>query len=162
MNKDLLMKKEELIRILSSLRHFGGNYRLGDFALAHPRAYVGVVTLAAFTGYAFLLSFPFLSVAALFKLAAVAQTVPFTIDVFSEGLAWFGVFVLGVAMSHHILTIEFALPKGVGFPVSSASVLLDEAATRRKGGSVPRTLQCDLPPSYTRGHSAMNQEVTKP
>ena len=80
MNKDLLMKKEEFIRTVRSLRHLGGNYRLGDFASAHPRAYAAVVAVAALVGYAFLVLFPFLSVAALFKLVAVAQAVPFTVD----------------------------------------------------------------------------------
>jgi hypothetical protein len=81
-----------------------------------------------------LLLFPFLSVAALFKLVAVAQAAPFTVDSFSQGLGWFGVFVLGVAMSHHILTIEFALPNGVGLPVSRAPKLLARIETPKEAG----------------------------
>ena len=134
MNKDLLMNKEEFIRTVRSLRHLVGNYRPGQFALAYPKAYVAVVTAAALAGYAFLLLFPSLSVAALLKLVAVAQAVPFTLDSFSQGLVWFSVFVFGVAMSHHILTIEFALPKGVGLWVSQAPELLARIETPREAG----------------------------
>jgi hypothetical protein len=118
-----MIYKEKLLHAAQSLRNLARNYRLHHFAFAYPKTYFMAVLAAALTGYGFLLLFPLLSIVALSQLAEVAQTVPFTLNTLSLGLAWFGVFVFSVAISHHILTVNFELPKGIGLTAAATPTL---------------------------------------
>ncbi len=119
---------------MQSIRSFGRNYRLHHFAFTHPKTYSVTVLVAALAGYGFLLFFPILAIVALTQLVDVAQSVPFTVSTLSEGLVWFGAFIFGIAISHHILTVKFDLPKGVELPATKAPKLFEIIEHHRDGG----------------------------
>ncbi|WP_455211677.1 hypothetical protein [Kaarinaea lacus] len=128
-----MINKEKFLHPVHSMRTVARNYRLHHFALAYPKSYFTLVLAAALAGYGFLLLFPLLSIVALIELVAVAQSVPFTINTLSQGLVWVGVFIFGVAISHHILTIKFELPKGVELPASKAPKLFSRLENNIEG-----------------------------
>jgi hypothetical protein len=125
-----MINKEKLLHAVQSLR----NYRLHHFAFRHPKSYFLTVLVAALAGYGFLLFFPILTIVALTQLVDVAQSVPFTINTLSEGLVWFAVFIIGIAISHHILTVKFDFPKEVELPAAKAPKLFELIEHHKDGG----------------------------
>jgi len=118
-----MINKEKFSASLQTLSNVVRNYRLHHLARDYPKSYFMIVATVAFVGFGFLLLFPLLSIVALSELITVAQSVPFTTNSLSQGLVWCGVFIFGVAISHHILTIKFELPKGVELTATKAPQL---------------------------------------
>lgn len=118
-----MIEKEKFLQALRSPLQSARNYRLHHFASQRPKLYFSTVLTLALVGYGFLLLFPVLALIAVMQLAETAQTSPFTLSAVSQGLVWFAVFIFAIAISHHIFTVKFDLPKGVNLPPNRAPAL---------------------------------------
>lgn len=101
------------------LRHI----KLHDFARGYPRIYFLSVVVAALGGYGFLLLFPLAAIIGLNELFEVTRSYQLDIHTVSQALIWFAVLIFSIAMSHHIFTVRFELPKGVSLAAEKAPKL---------------------------------------
>lgn len=120
-----MINKEKLFNTWHTLHSFVHDTRLHHFANGFPKTYFFAVCLAALLGYGFLLMFPLLVIVAVTQLWGVAQTVPFTVDSLSQGLVWFAVLIFCTAICHHIFTVKFEPPKGIGLPAAKTPALFE-------------------------------------
>lgn len=107
-----MINKEKFLDTWQTVRRF---FTLHHFAHQFPKFYFSIVLLAALAGYGFLLSFPVIGLVAVSQLFEVAANLnDLSLVSLSLGIIWLAVLVFSIAMSHHIFTIRFNVPKGVG------------------------------------------------
>ena len=118
-------KLEKLLSVLRAANQRVRQIKLHHFANGYPRTYFSTVVAAALVGYGFLLLFPLLGVVALSELFDVAQKSILDIYTLSHALIWFAILIFSIAMSHHIFTVRFELPKGVSLSADKTPRLFE-------------------------------------
>jgi len=95
-------------------------FRFHRFAYGYPRIYLFCVLAAALAGYGFLLLFPIATIVGVGELFEIIQKSQFDIATVTYALIWFAILIFCIAMSYHILTVRFELPKGVSLSSDKA------------------------------------------
>ena len=99
-------------KYFSSLVDLIKTRRLFPFVKQHPYSYFTMVIAVACMGYLYLLLFPVLAIIGLWALQVTAQQ-QVSAEMLSECLLWLALMVISIAITHHIVSMRFAPPKGV-------------------------------------------------
>jgi len=105
-------KQTGFVRSLRGMFKAVRTFHIHDFALQHPRPYFLLISFLAVLGYGFLLLFPSLAVFGLWQ-AVEAFRQPLAEPTVLTGVHWIAVCFIGIAISHHIYSIRFSVPKGL-------------------------------------------------
>jgi hypothetical protein len=135
--------RQSLIGLIKSVRSFN----FYEYGQRRPAFYYILIFGLALLGYAFLLMFPFMAFYALAQLAELVRQ-PMTEPMLLSCVSWSSLFIFSIAMSHHVFSMRFPMPKGLILRNDKTPELFALLANKQNGWFGPDISQVVITDKY--------------